>query len=110
MLQHFIIEGRYLGSVERKFDLTRGASPLSYGFFCMGCGEVFAKCPVEGRPWQFWARTCRKCPGGATLGLPGSIDLSWDKEFTAAFPFAVLLWEFQCELEQYDKDNEDGQS
>jgi hypothetical protein len=110
--QHFFIEGRYLGSVKRKFDLALGGSPLSYGFFCHCCGEVFAKCPVElprepfsdvrglTRPWQFWARTCRKCEGSETLGQPGSIWLTWDTEFTEAFPLAGLQWEFERELER----------
>lgn len=105
MLQHFIIEGKYLGSAERLFDLTRGASPLSYGFFCHACGEVFAKCPIDGRPWQYWSRTCRKCAalGGGSLGIPGSIDLSWDPEFTSAFPLSVLVWEFQRELDYHER-------
>lgn len=103
MQQHFIIEGHYLGSAERLFSLVLGASPLSYAFFCHACGEVFAKCPIEGRPWQYWARTCRKCPGGGTLGQPGSISLSWDAEFTEAFPQPVLLWEFKRLLEEHDR-------
>lgn len=103
MLQHFIIEGRYLGSAERLFSLTRGASPLSYGFFCHHCGEVFAKCPIEGRAWQYWSRTCAKCPGGGTLGEPGSIWLSWDEEFVDALPQPVLLHEFKRLLIEYDR-------
>lgn len=106
MQQHFIIEGRYLGSVERRFDLTRGASPFSYAFFCQHCGEVFAKCPIDGRPWQYWSRTCRKCPGGGTLGNPGSLWLSWDSEFTSALPEPALKWEFQRLLDQFDKEQQ----
>lgn len=101
MLQHFIIEGKYLGSTERLFNLTQGSSPLSYGFFCHACGEIFAKCPIDNRPWQYWSRTCRKClsSGSRTLGIPGSVSLSWDPEYMAALPLSVLSWEFLRELE-----------
>jgi hypothetical protein len=107
MDQHFFLEGTYLGTAARRLDLRTGAFPLSYGFFCQACGEVFATCPIAGRGWQFWARTCRKCPGGLTLGEPGSIWLSWDTEFTSAFPEAVLKWEFLRLLEQYDRTQSD---
>lgn len=96
--QAFFIEGRYLGTTERQFSLLAGSPPLSYGFFCHACGEVYAKCPIADRPWQYWSRTCRKCSGGGSLGIPGSLELSWDKEFTEALPLAVLQWEFEREV------------
>lgn len=99
LTQHFILEGRYLGSATRLFDLTAGGLPLSYGFFCHACGEVYAKCPIDNRPWQYWSRTCRKCPGSQTLGVPGSASLSWDPEYMAALPLPVLAWEFLRELD-----------
>ena len=101
--QDFFAEGRYLGSVERRFDLTKGVAPLSYAFFCHACGDVFAKAPIPNRPWQYWSRTCRKCPGSETLGIPGSLWLSWDTEYTDALPAPVLQWELERELEFFDK-------
>jgi hypothetical protein len=102
--QHFIIEGRYLGQVERKFDLTSGMPPLSILLYCEYCGEVWAKFPVEGQPFLAYRRLCRKCPTPHRSHLPGSVILSWDKELTAALPFPVLLWEMQRELDYIDKD------
>jgi hypothetical protein len=100
MLQHFIIEGRYLGSAERQFSLTRGANPLSEAFLCWSCGECFAKCPIDGRPWNFHRMTCRKCKKMDGLSIcPGSLWMSWDHEFTAALPLPVLQWEFERELD-----------
>jgi hypothetical protein len=108
MLQHFIIEGKYLGHASRVVEVTALRCPPSYGFYCMGCGDVYAKCPIEGQPWVYHQRTCRKCRlynSPATNGLPGSIQLPWDEEFTEAFPLPVLRWEFERELEYYDKGN-----
>lgn len=107
MLQHFIIEGRHLGSANRTFSLLQGGKPNSYGFFCHSCGKVFAVAPLEGRPWEYWSRTCEQCSsaGSTTLGIPGSVWLAWDPDFIAAFPDAVLRWEFDRHSEWFERNS-----
>lgn len=41
---------------------------------------------------------------------PGSIWVPWDSDFTASLPLAGLLWEFQRELEFYDRGIQNGES
>lgn len=101
MHQHFFIEGRYLGQVERGFDLTRGMLPDSILLYCECCGETWAKFPVEGRPFIGYKRMCRRCKSEFRSQLPGSVWLIWDHEFLAVLPLAVLLWEFEREFDFY---------
>lgn len=102
MIQHFIIEGRYLGHGARGLAVDRdlGAGrPLSLMFFCHACGEVYAKCPVEPTTaWRAEHATCRKCRPRGMVHVPGSI-WTYDSTFTAAFPDAVLQWELQRHLD-----------
>lgn len=109
MRQHFFIEGRYLGSASRSpffREPLLGQLPLSKLFYCSNCGEVFAKCPVElvdnsTTTWQAVYGCCRKCePSG--LQVPGSI-WHFEAEFTAAFPDAVLLWEVNRHLDNFQE-------
>lgn len=104
MQQHFLIEGKYLGSVERGFDLTRGALPYGVAYFCSECAELWAKFPVEGRFTQVYSTLCRKHHTDyPQFHLPGSIWLSWEKELMAALPAPVLLWELQRELDMFER-------
>lgn len=111
MKQHFFIEGRYLGEVERFIGISderRGMLPLSLLLYCPECGDPWARFPVEykdGRiaTWSAYAHTCRKHKG-LSYGqrVPGSIWVGFDSDFTGALPLSVLLWEVQRELDFYD--------
>lgn len=103
MLQHFFIEGKYLGQVERGFDLTQGRLPDSILLYCECCGETFARFPVTGRPFIAYRRLCRKCPSSYASILPGSIWLSWEHETMQHLPLPVLKWEFDRELEHLER-------
>jgi hypothetical protein len=105
-LQHFIVEGKYLGNAMRGrvFIYAEPVPPHSYAFFCPVCAEVWARCPVEivatGKHREFTVSThpCRKHTTHA-LAFPGSL-WNWDEDFTAAFPDAVIAWEFHQHLER----------
>lgn len=115
--QLFFIEGRLLGDCPRAFVLVHAEiqQPASALFFCRKCGEVFARCPIlhpggKSTHWQSFAKLCRKCSGDSTE-VPGSLWLSWDKEFLGALPMPVLQWELERHLDFYashekESDNE----
>lgn len=109
MIQHFLIEGHYLGSAPRTIisDGARGFGwPLSKLFYCAECGDVFAKCPTEPQTgWRAVYACCAKCPPKSGLHIPGSI---WDyePEFVAAFPDAVLQQEAKRHLQWFEKEQE----
>jgi hypothetical protein len=108
MHQHFIIEGRYLGSAPRTFDLFAEAFPRSVLLYCDQCGEAWAKFPVEAsdksvRPWIAYRMTCRKHTTITHLDVPGSIWLSWDSDFLKALPLPVLEWEFNRQVDYFEK-------
>lgn len=103
--QHFIIEGKYLGSTERGARYVHGQkqTPTSYAFFCPVCAALWATCPLElteGKPEHFmvWTVPCRKHYHHAFV-VPGSIHLSWDNEFTESFPRELLKWELERHLD-----------
>lgn len=107
--QHFIVEGKYLGSAERQMTSRHGPVqvPPSYAFFCPVCAEVWARCPVEvveGQQEQFmvWTKACHK-HFHHSMEVPGSLYLDWDKEFTESFPEGVLKAELLLHLDFYEK-------
>lgn len=102
--QAFFIEGRYMGDCLRSVPLGEH-KPLSILLFCNECGEVWARFPVEGRRWISYARLCRKHQSPWPSQLPGSIWLPWDHYLLDALPLPVLQWEFERELDYFDKVN-----
>ncbi len=100
LTQHFEVAGRHLGIATRHHIARNGLPPRSYAFVCEGCGETYAKCPIirasagviETRPFQFITRRCAACGGEESLWL------SWDTEFLAALPEAVLRRELSIAL------------
>ena len=112
ILQHFIVEGKYLGTAERQmlFVHAQPQRPVSYAFFCPVCAEVWARCPVEradGTTENFmvWTQACRKHTFHR-LAVPGSLTLSWEPDFTAAFPDELVRWEFDRHLDYAEKELE----
>ncbi len=110
MKQLFVIEGRLLGESPRQLTFYHNevGPPPSYLFFCGQCGRVFGQTPVllangKTSPWQSWRRCCYRCDASALDGVPGSITLSWDSEYLAAFPDAVLQHEVLRHLDWYER-------
>jgi hypothetical protein len=104
--QHFLIEGRHLGTGIRKLERREDGYrvPLSLAFFCRACGELWAKCPVESSPgisspWICYNVDCKKHQKPNSIAVPGSLILAWDDDFYEAFPEAVLRWELDRHLE-----------
>ena len=105
--QHFIIETHWLGQAERPavYIHAEAQPPRSLIFLCECCGTEYARCPVVGSNlWQPIMRCCRHCTPNSLTAPAGSIWLSWDNEFTLAFPPAVLDREFLLHLNHYSKD------
>jgi hypothetical protein len=111
--QHFIIEGKYLGSSEREMIYVHAQKqiPYSYAFFCPVCAALWATCPVEmisGKPehFQVLTRACHRHYHHA-MEVPGSIFVGWDKDFNNAIPLEALRWELKQHLELF-KDSENA--
>lgn len=107
--QHFIVDGKYLGSVTREFIPSHLHQDLPAGvaMFCPLCGEVWARCPVVGKegtnsPFQVSTRVCRKHQWGSHFTLiAGSLSLNWDAPFNNSFPDAVIKREFELCMELF---------
>jgi hypothetical protein len=106
--QLFFLRGKLLGDAPREAVIRMGQLqlPLSYLFVCGVSGEVFARCPVVTssgavRPWQVQTMLDIR-QGPSHSWIPGSIWTSWDTDFIAAFPDAVLQWELERHLDYYE--------
>ena len=103
MRQHFIIGGQYFPAADRTLAITHAQAhtPYSYAFCCPKCGEVWARAGVEGNSqWSFLQRACSKHSEG--LQVPGSVWLSWDRDFTNAFPLELLLRELHLHINYFE--------
>lgn len=110
--QLFFIEATLRGQAERELVYVHNERrrPMSGLYFCSECGEVWAKCPVVGddgvaSPWQSYRTLCRKCfhYSKTMFQVPGSLTLSWDKDFMQALPMPVLAWELDRHLDHYER-------
>jgi hypothetical protein len=104
ILQHFIIDGKYFGQSERQLERVHETYqvPWSLAFFCPDCGEVWARCPVTvddvQQKFRVLQSPCKKHQ--ALHWLPaGSLTLSYDEDFSNAFPFEVLQRELLLYLD-----------
>ena len=111
--QLFFIENKLLGEAPR--GLTRWADtyaePTSDLYFCLHCGDVFARLPVlradgSTTKWQSYRGVCRSCGvkhGTPYSSFPGSIWRCWDAAFLAALPVPVLQWEFLRHIDNLER-------
>ena len=108
--QHFMVEGKYLGSAMRSVVPVHGTlqPPRPYAFFCGSCADIWARCPIDKAAnlvidaWMVWTLPCRKCTG-SKYQIPGSITMYLEPEFCDAFPDAVLRWEFDRHLDYAER-------
>lgn len=111
LTQHFFIEGHYMGQGPRfgiQTDRESFGRPCSKLFFCGGCGEVLARCPVideAGRmsSWHSVYSICAKCPSPG-LAVPGSI-YNLEPGFALAFPLSVLQREVLLHIKHWKKEH-----
>jgi hypothetical protein len=110
--QHFFVEGRHLGTVERLPIAVHAefCPPRSTAYFCPKCAEIWARCPVEGHTaglgkwsveWAVLSLYCRK-HSDIHWHVPGSLMNSLDGVFNSVLPEAVLRWELARHFEYYD--------
>ena len=105
--QHFFLNGEHFGSAARLRNPLHPSFPYGYGFFCPHCCSLWAIAPIESRPALAIHHTCERCtppPGELWLGPPGSLWLSYDPDFTAALPEALLRRELSLHLTHYAKE------
>lgn len=103
--QHFYIEGRFMGSVVRPHVVVHAERhpPLSIGYFCGQCGDIWAKSPVT--PHQTWDlkwATCPKHVDENPNAVSGSLLSNWDNELNSLLLSCpdIVRWEFErhCEF------------
>jgi hypothetical protein len=107
--QQFIVRNKHLGSALRNFVRCHEtwAAPSSYAYFCPVCAELWARCPVvdnqSGKliPFQVLSVECEQHHRPTSLTIPGTLHLTWDKDFTKAFPDTVFVYEFNQALKLY---------
>lgn len=103
MIQHYFLEGKYLGNAPRGKVFVHGElqNPYSYLWFCCKCGEVYAKAPITPESpsieWSSIRGVCRKHSNG--WQAPGALNLSWDRDFMAALPASVLTAELLAQID-----------
>jgi hypothetical protein len=103
--QSFFVGDEFLGESPRGLQHRTNAYPLSIAFFCPSCGDIWARCPVEGSPrsrWRVAFSACERCDRIDILNLPGSLWLPLDTDFQNALPHAALLREFHLALKYLD--------
>ena len=93
--QFFEIEGKFLGHAARGLDIQL-RPPLGAAFFCSTRGRIWALCPIADREFMIWSIPCANHT--RSFAVPGSIYLSWDADFNAAMPDAVVRREFEIHL------------
>ena len=108
--RHFIVHGKLLGSapIPLPYAQSDRYALTSYAYFCPHCGDTWARCPVEipawdtPRHWSVWNLPCKSCKayGGQ---VPGSLLLSWDREYSALVLSTITEWEFQRHLDHAER-------
>lgn len=93
--QTWVINGEDLGSSPCSLEFTASIShpPRSLAFACPVCGEVWARRIISpATRWFFWSICCSACHASNpnALSIPGSIWLSWDREYLLNLPVSVL--------------------
>lgn len=104
--RHYIIEGKHLGTslIPPHFVHNQRVEAYGLAFFCPICARLWATCPVEGEPTSVISCPCERHAVGDRLGswshgyvdpwqTPGSIFLSYDREWNDCLPKGVLLRE-----------------
>ncbi|HQR20775.1 MAG TPA: hypothetical protein PKV98_07905 [Burkholderiaceae bacterium] len=105
--QTIFAEGRYLGSREIpsfiKIPGFETRPQHSYVYFCMRCGEIWARFLLDPPGLhQFRVRPCRK-HGDGTLSCPPA----WVDDplhFNPSWPDAAVRWEFDIEMSKAEKE------
>lgn len=98
-LWHSLESSEYLDS-DHVID-TPWATQHSDLHFCEVCGRVYGQVEVEGKAWTSWKGVCDRCPSPHTFPVPGSLWKSWDHDYLASLPLAVLVREFELHYKHF---------
>lgn len=107
----FFSGSQYLGQGMLRLTFIKGEleRPISRAFFCPICGEVWARVVVEGASeFQSYTRTCARHDPRWSIEIPGSIWISWDRDFQDAFPSEALKREVRLHLDHAQWDLQRG--
>jgi hypothetical protein len=100
-LAHFILGSRFLGTATwpDEFSHNERHEPYSRAFFCMTCGEVWARIVVnEGNAWAaVHHRACPRHRGRVWLDFEG---LLWFPHMAGPMPVEALVEELKFALEK----------
>lgn len=106
-IQHFIVEGKLLGSAVIKPYFYDGIlkAPFPHCLVCQYCADVWARFPIEGGDKPFIVRTglCRKHGHHFETVVSGSLTLLGAPEWQNYWPDGALQWELERELDFYER-------
>ena len=96
MIQSFFLRDQLIVSQEVKPFFLHGQPSLPFGkaFFCPHCAEIWASAIVENRDTYVEHIPCDSHPATPSSPPPGSLWLSWDRNWNAALPQQLLEREF----------------
>ena len=102
LIQSFIIEGEFLGTMERPpiFYHEIEGDPVGEAFWCPVCARIWATLFIPGVDTRVHHVACEKhtaedCKHSMGLhDFPGSILFNWDLDFDELPPWGVLKREF----------------
>lgn len=105
--QHFIVEGKFLGTAARGLVPVHEElhPPRSFAYFCQTCGDVWARLPVEDhlgnqQPFSVLTVGCSK-HRQHSLEVGGSLFTSRDPYMLDAFPWEVWARELSLHLDLF---------
>lgn len=100
MNSHLTVAGKWYAFQDRGMVIihAQAQAPYSYAFCCPRCGEIWARYGVEhtDSQWSFLRRECERHAYGLTV--PGSVWISYEPEFTSAFPPELLARELELHI------------
>jgi len=107
--QILFINGKLIEQREIKGFFSRGEywPGLSRVWVCPKCGDAWAKAVVladeKVRPFQVYSHPCEQCDALTYMDPPGSIYLSYDKDFLETLGEAALRREFLLHADYVQK-------
>lgn len=101
--QHLFLRERFFGSFGRtQLKDKPSCPPKGYAFFCPTCSELWANCPIVGQQTNVLTMLCDKHPAWSLFTAPGSMWLSWDKDWQRDFPMVLAKREFELMIKLYE--------
>lgn len=103
-IQHFLVDGKYLGSCERQpmFWMGTLCKPASFVFVCPMCGDAWGKAMIDNCQVLVFTKACIKHKQ-SVFDIPGSMWMPLEPEFTNSLCGEVLQREFLLHLDYIER-------